>query len=536
MMTDQNHGQLCASDQVLEDLIRIYLQQLDSSFLVFDAIDECAEWDKFLRSLRRCAEDASCKIILITRPHLAMNSIIGHSPYRMDLVEDANTEEVRAIISPSINSMIEAGKFGRKYGMDKAVTVINDLVRRADSMVLWGVLMIKYLSSSVLTAHERAMIIEDEKPFKGLDNLYSKILEDLKKTVPKSEHGKVHLVFQWLVTMRQPWTATMLQTALAVQLDRPSNQEDVMENFKESILQLCGPLIEIRQDGFARFIHLSAAEYLTNPDNVERKSILSVDLNLAHGSAARLSLMYLLNEIPKEPLNTNASVPPQVQATASKYCLLPYVVTHWSKHATIAFEDGVERFQGSKITTKDLQSTGLGILLELLSRFIEDKSLITVFIEASWLFQAPPGLAQIPEHIAYLARNSAHPKKGKLLLSLGETLERLNTQLCCLNKEWGQTLKEYPNEIWLPSINSFTDAEFWVGTADAKIGHFLSPEDENSKVIVSQVSKNGKEVGIIRVRPSKYVHAPLVVLIFPFYSSDLLICLQVFSNSENKLY
>lgn len=83
-------GQTCASEQSLESLIRIYLEQLDESFLLFDALDECIEWDEFLITLRKCAEGTRCKIVLITRPHLSILSIIGKKPDRMELEQHAN--------------------------------------------------------------------------------------------------------------------------------------------------------------------------------------------------------------------------------------------------------------------------------------------------------------------------------------------------------------------------------------------------------------------------------------------------------------
>lgn len=81
---------------------------------------------------------------------------------------------------------------------DNTDGLIEALAKRADSILLWAELMVKYLHSSFLTPTKRVGIIEKEKPFEGLDNLFGKILVDLGKRAPEIQHEKVRkLCREW---------------------------------------------------------------------------------------------------------------------------------------------------------------------------------------------------------------------------------------------------------------------------------------------------------------------------------------------------
>jgi hypothetical protein len=497
LMRDESKGQMRASEQALESMIRLYLEHLDGSYLVFDGLDECFEWEKFLESLRNSTERTSCKIVLTSRPHLGISKFIGRKHFRMHLGEHSNRGEVNAVLRPGITSLAMSGGLGPRFGLQSLEAVISSLAKRADSIVLWAALMVKYLQSPFLTAMERAAIIDDEEPFKGLDNLYSKILQDIQRRVPKSQDRKIRKILEWLVAAQQPWTANMLWVALAVQPSRRCVPGDFIDNFDESLVQLCGPLVEIRQDHTVRFIHLSVSEYLTNPENASRSS-LSVQFNVAHCSTATVCLEYLLNEVMHEPLGGDASTRPHQRSVISRYCLLPYVTSFWPLHASQSMHETLEL---ELVESPFIQPT-FKDFFQLLSKLTTNKALVTVWIEACCTFSTVPTILEIPDHVLRVAEVVPSRYRKQITL-LGEVLKRFSKNLGDLIRDWGAILEEEPNEIWLPSTNAFTNSEFWIGTDAAKVGYLSTLEDRCSKAVVSQVSADGKEVGVIRVWPSK---------------------------------
>lgn len=505
MMTmDEGQGQMFASEQALQSLIRIYVEQLDSCYLVVDGLDECAEWDEFLISLRKCTEHTSCKIVILTRPHLFISSIIGQNPFQIRLEQDENLEDIDSFLRPGISSLIKEGKFGKSYTVVRANTVVRTLARRADSIFLWAELMLKYLSSHILTPNDRIKIIEEDSSFQGLENLYDNIIKDLEKRVPRSEYTKVQKVFKWLVVLQQPWTAKMLETALAVKLGRPSTQDDFTENFEWALLQLCGPLVEIYSNSVVRFIHLSVAEYLLQDRKDMALSPFKVNVADAHCSMAILSLSYLFHEIPRGPLSGNHEIAPNGQLLSTKYCLLRYAATKWSKHVCMSLEIQLENIQedDAKLIGGSLKLSGH--LLHLLSKIVADKIFVTSWIEASWIFEAPPTLLELPYQISQAAEYLGSNGRPQFKV-LGETLKKLSKNLVHLNKDWAHILAVQPNEIWLPSMNALTDSEFWIGTESAKVSWLDCPEEGESVLLVSQVSDDGKEIGVIKVWPSRLV-------------------------------
>ncbi|KAF8852440.1 hypothetical protein BDZ45DRAFT_730184 [Acephala macrosclerotiorum] len=493
MMKDETQGQMSASPQSLESLIRIYLQRLNGSYFIFDGLDECLEWEEFLISLRKCAEGTSCKIVLLSRTHLSLSAIIGQKPFDMKLKSNTNITEIHAIVRPGIASLLQRGKLGKLYGLDSIDDLVNRLAKRSDSIVLWADLIIKYLQSPFLTPSERVEIVEEEKSFKGLDNLFGKILVDLGKRIPESQYEKVRKVFGWLAAAQRPWTTTLMETALAVQPHRHSTSEDFMDSFEESLMQLCGPLVEIRHDHTVRFIHLSVAQYLT----LLQESVFSVSLSAAHCSTANLCLEYLLNEVPHEPLSGDSSITCNRESVIMRYCFLSYVVAFWPLHARQGFEEGL----GDKSGRKFLSSKGCKDLSQLLLMLTTEKRLVTLWIEAAWTFEIAPSLFDLSEIIKGAARKAMEAQRAELV-HLAKTLQRLGRNLSHLNQKWGHILVSEPNEIWSPSTNALTDCEFWVGTTAAKINWLSSNADAGTILIASQVSSNGKEVGVVRVWPA----------------------------------
>ena len=141
-------------------------------------------------------------------------------------------------------------------------------------------------------------------------------------------------------------------------------------------------------------------------------------------------------------------------------------------------------------------------LFQLLSNLTTNKALVTVWIEACYTFGSAPTLLEIPDRILRTAQ-VVHLSYREHLTGLGKVLNRFSKNLGDLVRDWGAILKDEPNEVWLPSMNAFTNSEFWIGTDAAKVGYLSNPEDRCSKAVVSRVSEDGLEVGVIRVWPAK---------------------------------
>jgi hypothetical protein len=223
---------------------------------------------------------------------------------------------------------------------------------------------------------------------------------------------------------------------------------------------------------------------------------------------AQLGLAYLKHEVLHEPLSGSATITAGVEIVSKKYRLLPYVVQFWPFHAAKAFEiqnDPEEFESGDQEVEEIFKRKCFSSLALMLSKIIEDKLIVTVWIEACWTFKAPPSMRDLSSNIsAYLELRP--PRSKKQHQGLSEKLASLALSLQSLNKTWFRVLQMEPNEMWRQSIPAFTKSEFWVGTDEATVTSLQSDSaDIGSIMIASQVSSNGKEIGVIKVWPPRYL-------------------------------
>jgi hypothetical protein len=327
LMDDMGSGQSTATEREIQSIIRIFLGRLGASFLIFDALDECRDWEELLEILDNVTRGSKCSVVCLGRPHLCVVKSVGSNTSQFRLETEENLGDMKRYLEPKIQALYKRGKFPDSLTVTETV---EKIVSRADSMFLWVVLMIGYLSSPLLTPNNRLQAINDIHILEGLDAMYKQILEDLKRRLPKSLWSITKRMFQWLVVAQTPWKLETLYTALAVQIDRAITSDDYISDFQECLLETCGSFVEVYSDGTLRFIHLSVQEFLVDPNpelhNPELSRTFHIQKELAHCSIATLCLSYIIYNIPHKPI---AAAAEKAEATDLKatYPLLSYATS-----------------------------------------------------------------------------------------------------------------------------------------------------------------------------------------------------------------
>lgn len=498
MMEDLGSGQSKATEREVQSIIRVFLGRLGGSFLIFDALDECEDWEEFLQALEYITTGSDCSIICLARPHLSIATTVGSKISQVRLETHANLGDMKLYLEPKIQGLRRHGKLPSSLTVTEMVDAIAS---RADSMFLWVVLMIGYLSSPLLTPNDRLEAINNIRLLEGLDAIFKQILEDLQRRLPKSEWSKIKRMFQWLVVAQKPWNIEMLRTALAVQSDRAITADDYISEFEESLVHTCGSFIEVYPDGTVRFIHLSVQEFLADPSPEYHESELSrsfhVQKELAHCSMSTLCLQYIIYNIPHKPVGDLAQRSAGASELTATYPLLPYATKWWSTHACHAMrlsDQGTSKYSVEAYRT----------LFTAVDRALWDKELLSCWIETSYIFRCAPSLDTL--RICISAFKQRYPDVWKLLVSsIVEKLGRLAQDLSRLNSDWGHILRLEPNEIWLPSINAVGRFHLWASSHAAKMNFLGSKEDKDSILIASQVGADGKSVGMLKIWTSLWV-------------------------------
>ncbi|KAF2828766.1 hypothetical protein CC86DRAFT_404655 [Ophiobolus disseminans] len=481
-------GQTVASDAEIRALLKLYLHRWPTTTLVFDGVDECLDYDIFLRELSELVSNTNCKILLACRPTVTVGSNFrGFDSSIVQLQDADNIRDIESYVRPEIRKLFSARKLDSD---DSLENIVASICTRSGSMFLWASLMITYLGSDFLSPQDRHDAITELNKFEDLDRLYSRILHSVRK---QCKGGKawtnVQRLFQWVITSSRPLQSSELRTALAVEQGKPVSTRHYLPHFDLAVRKMSGALMEVAPDSTVRFIHLSVLEFLTaavDPlGDVQSggTSLLKYNAGISHCVLASACLSYLMHTFPGQALGITSREQAESQKLLKKYPLSLYSTQFWAFHVREAFVHA-ERLPSHVLASKEQ-------LVDMLTSFLSNKKAITVWTELAWTFGSAPDL-------------------HGLLNQAGEMLQMFARDLARLTDRWGPNLLDAPNEIWEPSIPAFMKSPFWVGTDAARVtvlGTNVDLPPTKTRVpldpltIASQLSLDGEEIGIIKVWP-----------------------------------
>lgn len=493
-MMDAGDGQAFASKGDLASVLRLCFNKLSKCYLVFDGLEECDDWEAFLSTILNVCTASQNKIVFIARPHLAVSDLCGPKSELISLESLENIDDIRSYLEPLASALVS--KVAGKISADEVVDIIAE---RSNSMFLWAKLMVAYLQCPSLTPRDRAKALYGARLLDGLPAIFERILETIKSSLPRSQWVKVRQVFQWIAVARGPLHVRELQEALAVQTLRQATDEDAIFSFGTTLIQICCSLVEVRHDdSTVHFIHLSVLEYLVDLSeqdelaNNHSENYFAINSANSHCYVATTCLLYLEHDVPHEPLSGMSSKSAQQTDVESVLPLARYAAQNWPWHIMESLQN---LDQNLCQAVNDLYQE----FLDVLDRVLRTKPLITVWIETCFTFGSSPNLCGLE----CVMVGSDRAPRVNIFEGFATTLAALGQCLADISSNWEQTLLKEPNEIWLPSINAFIPGEFLVGTDQMEMRSLTSLQSEGSILIASQVSFNGREVGVVRVWPPR---------------------------------
>jgi hypothetical protein len=500
-----------ATDNQVFSLLHLILHRIGQIILIFDGVDECEDKDLFFfTELYRLTEGAhSCSILLSGRPTTTVPNAFGRGYFLLNLNESQNLLDIERYLRPRIGELLDSRALvvtthnSNKNDLEKIVRTIST---RANGMFLWATLLVEYLQSPALTMRQRWEAIDNINLLEGLDALYEAVLHTVQLRFPATARLNIRRIFQWVARACRPLHINELQNIVAIPLNGPVEADFMIPNFEKSLGPMSGALLEIAADRTVRFIHLSVVEHLfkESTETAGRSSSGRQDLEVDQASTDRYlatcCLSYLCHTIPSEPLNGNPQKTPDAGYQMRRFPALQYIAQYWSYHLFSC----LGRFPTSSGASRRENDGSLQQLTQLAASFLFDRCKVTVWIEASWLFQNPPSIMLPVEELCALSGLGVlSPSEGKLLFKAFSHLKRLSADLEALNNSWGHVLRDSPNEIWEPSISAFTKSDFWSSVSGAKLTQIAIPSDVGKKSILlrSQVSVDGLELGLMRLIP-----------------------------------
>jgi hypothetical protein len=434
-------------------------------------------------------------VAVFSRPSIRLPKSIDDLSLQIDFRSGHNDKDITSLLRYEVSDIDDVYGFLDRSKFDETITQI---LRRSESMFLWADLLMCYLRSPSLTNFDRKDAIRNLSRLEGFDSLFTAILEHLARPLPARAKDRIATMFRWVALSVRALTPTELASAAAIPLDRAATVDDVIPNLEKSIGVVSGALLEIGIRGTVRFVHQSVREFITDityePSSGSQFLLRPLLANL---SISHTCLSYLYYSIPWEPLSGSSQIVPSPDYQRKRFPVLEYIAEYWPYHVSTL----CSTYRSPTIDTAAQQQ--LRSFLDIFTRFIKNKSLMSLWIEASWMFGTPPSLQDLPEVFMQLCEEtSLSDLFTQSFVEGGQYLEDISDDLKALNASWWDVLQYSPNEIWAPSITIFGSPRFWKqisGAAFRPIAQTREPL-ERSIVVLSQLCETGDKLGLLRVR------------------------------------
>jgi ankyrin repeat protein len=334
----------------LQDVLRNILDGFSHTYIVIDALDECADcketliWVKELVSgTNRPAENLH--IIVTSRPEPDIKKVFEVlDPHSIDIVEATTKQDIIKYLKVQMNLKFEGCDESTREEIESALreraegsyvypyiySTIADNVPR----FRWVALQIAELEKCSSTDEITKQLAELPN---GLDDIYSRTL----KKIDEKHRADTRTFLQWLAFSKRPMTVSEIAETITVDFTsedgpvfisakRYFNPQDVLVRCSSLVSESEGkycqlntafkPLLTLKT-GTIKLSHFSVKEYLLS-DHIEKD--FSISEKAAHVKISEISVAYLLQFDSFEPLT---------EAMLHSSPLAEYAAENWINHA-----------------------------------------------------------------------------------------------------------------------------------------------------------------------------------------------------------
>ncbi|KAH7176107.1 NACHT domain-containing protein [Dactylonectria macrodidyma] len=495
-----SHGQKTASMFELADLLNLCISTLeDKCFIILDGIDECDDDGRFVSGLLGTISNCpSVRLLVFSRPTVTL--LNDQIPQKERIpIADANRGDIQHYLERKIESFIE-----RDYlppSADKA-RLLDHLTIGANGMFLWAYLIIKYLDTDAIDQESRVSAIFDITMPDDLEKMYSRILQRIQDS-NSAERNMATKVFSWLIYAARP--GPFRPEELQVALNPTANVQLEPARFVQTIVRVCGSLVELGADGQFHFIHLSVKEYLSTQPNGFKQP-----LHRVHAMLAASYLEYLTMRLPAEPLTADLHEPSRLLAA---YPLAFTAVSHWMQHCVHAFLCVVKHRSGEKVFV-DADNVGdlVEMLIPKLRKLLDNKPCFLVWIDISYRLSVriwnsiiwKPSLDDLSLYFTHHSCGIHADTVSRILTDL------VNLLLCAeeIQREWGAQLLHDPSTLWgeVAAFHKLSEcplAEVMKVTSLQAERPETGEAGQDSLKTISRVRSDGKAIMVLSVWPSR---------------------------------
>ena len=238
----------------LQNTLRRILDGFSSTFIIMDALDECAEREKILNWIQTLIleKDIKLHLMVTSRPEQEIEDKLGSHHY-IDLVKESGDRDLDLYL----DNQLENDSDLQKWNFETQKQIKLALKKKADGMYVccqdlndkiiteynfrfrWVALQLNEIKECRTTSDLKKQLADLPQ---GLDKTYDQIFLGIKK----KDHGYVKLFLQWLSFAVRPLTLRELAATTAVDLSAESGPEYKSDNeLKETkdVLKICSSFV-----------------------------------------------------------------------------------------------------------------------------------------------------------------------------------------------------------------------------------------------------------------------------------------------------
>ncbi|KAL1838860.1 hypothetical protein VTJ49DRAFT_2113 [Mycothermus thermophilus] len=265
-------------------------------YWVLDALDECSDFETLFTAMGNIERRSRIRILITSRklPEISQqfSELRGNRRAAITVVED---EISLKHTEADIRLYLEANQHKLHVGNEEQkAEFCARILDKSEYSFLWARIVLEELASA-WSISEIQRILEEVPP--KMVPLYSRALAIMSSRPPR-RRLLTRAILTWIVCAVRPLTVAELREALKLDL------EDEIRELEGAIASLCAQLVHIDNTGRAMMIHLTAKEFLTNP---ELDSEFRIDKDLGHLRLATNCLKFLCSEQMKVPRKLRAS-------------------------------------------------------------------------------------------------------------------------------------------------------------------------------------------------------------------------------------
>ncbi|UKZ47926.1 hypothetical protein TrVGV298_002161 [Trichoderma virens] len=248
----------------LERLLQLLFKSISNEpskveyvWIILDGLDEC-EPDKQARvvslmnqiaSDRSSSGNATCKVLISSRTSpILSNCLRQKQTISLSEEKDCLEEAIRQYASQRLQSL------ERKFHQ---LHISPEEIDNIERMFLYARLVLDYLSTNIFYSGDEIMTSVNHLPEKLVD-FYRKILLQILTHLDTRSESRVRCILGWIAFAKRPLKRLELLSAITFS----SGESEVTHLVPEYVLDICGPLIEERNDTTLTFIHVSVKEFL----------------------------------------------------------------------------------------------------------------------------------------------------------------------------------------------------------------------------------------------------------------------------------